>query len=109
MLSNDSEEECKIDLLFQKVQEKIIEPLLYSKESGESTEHDFQSFLDMFYEIKIQPFQYRLGFIGPRGVGKSTLINHILGENLLPTDPLGTATASIIEISHLAGETFSAG
>jgi len=108
MLSNDSEEECKIDLLFQKVQEKIIETLLYSKESGESTEHDFQSFLDMFYEIKIQPFQYRLGFIGPRGVGKSTLINHILGENLLPTDPLGTATASIIEISHLAGENFSA-
>lgn len=41
---------------------------------------------------------FRVGFYGPRGAGKTSLLNHILKHNLLPTAAAETATASITEV-----------
>ncbi|CAF2135503.1 unnamed protein product, partial [Rotaria magnacalcarata] len=40
----------------------------------------------------------RIGFSGRRGAGKTTLINHILGDDLLPTGGGRAITATLIEI-----------
>lgn len=40
----------------------------------------------------------RVGFYGERGVGKSSLINAILGVNLLPVSSSSTCTAAVSEI-----------
>eukprot|EP01112_Ceratiomyxa_fruticulosa_P010425 TRINITY_DN2760_c0_g1_i3.p1 TRINITY_DN2760_c0_g1~~TRINITY_DN2760_c0_g1_i3.p1 ORF type:complete len:181 (+),score=42.70 TRINITY_DN2760_c0_g1_i3:276-818(+) len=39
-----------------------------------------------------------LGLIGPRGSGKSTLVNALLGVELLPEDNSGTCTAARTEV-----------
>ena len=61
---------------------------------------------------KLSDFQHltnrcRIGFIGNRGAGKSTIVNKVLGvEDLLPTNADDTSTASVTEISSWKSKTF---
>lgn len=40
----------------------------------------------------------RIGFYGEHSIGKSSLINTILGDNLLPMSASSTCTAAVLEI-----------
>jgi len=50
----------------------------------------------------------RIGFVGERGVGKTSLLNKLLGEDsLFPTNPNGTCTASVSEISSWENDNYN--
>ena len=52
------------------------------------------------------PNSFILGVFGARGAGKSTLINTVIGAQILPCDALETSTATAVEITRTARENY---
>ncbi len=81
------------------------------KEVIEIFDTEAEEKLSLEWKHKVQPYLQeillhtkeaegrRIGFYGERGAGKSSLINAILGVNLLPTHVSTTCTAAVSEIT----------
>ncbi|MCS1351321.1 dynamin family protein [Mechercharimyces sp. CAU 1602] len=78
-------------------QEALLERISYFYEQMKARgDHEYaHKMLDLLRKVHRQ--ELMIGFCGHFSAGKSTLLNHVLGEELLPTSPIPTS-ANVVRI-----------
>ncbi len=66
-----------------------------------------QTWIDESRRYLSEPEQVAVALLGSTGAGKSTLINSIIGERILPTSSMAVCTSSITRVRFRSGSKFS--
>lgn len=66
-----------------------------------------QSWIDECRRDLARPEQVAVALLGSTGAGKSTLINSLIGEQILPTSSMAVCTSSITRVRFRAGSVYS--
>ena len=84
--------------LQEKVENRVLEITTALSTAEVDNKQVFDDLLTQLREVAHATPQMRFGFFGQRGCGKTTLLNRILGVQLLPTGPVSATTATLTEI-----------
>lgn len=81
-----------------------VKPYLHGRYQLESDK--WQKELDLIHDLLASPTRLRIALVGTTGAGKSTFLNAVLGQEVLPVSVMQPCTAFVTAVTYSPGSSY---